>query len=240
MSRSRPSANNPNPARRWFEWAGDKGKIRYYDRDAKKMADVDLPFAFLLLDELASVRGWHDASDSSIHSNMVRDVKADVLVVKAHKGGIIAEGHYRAIKDRVNAAGGNFTATLYVGFKDAAGQLAIGVLLLKGVALRAWMEFRQAQRKKVYEGAVAVTGYTEGKKGSITYRAPAFALRDLTPETHQQAVGLDAELQAWLDTYFARRTDDQTSSGTDEEYHEPVDQDVPTRVGVITDDDIPF
>ena len=199
MSRSRPNANNPNPATRWHEWAGNTGKVRYYDRDAKAMVDVPLPWTFLLLDELASVRGWHDASDSGIRSNMVRDVKADVLVVKAHKFGVIAEGHYRDIKDRVNAAGGNFTANLFVGFKDAAGVLQIGTLLLKGVALRSWMEFRQEHRRKVYEGAVSVTGYTEGKKGSITYRAHVFDLKDVSSDTHQQATGLDMELQAWLD-----------------------------------------
>lgn len=247
MSRSRPHNNNPNPATRWFEWAGNSGKVRYYDRDAKRMIDVDLPFVFLLLDELASVRGWHDASDSGIRSNMVRDVKADVLVVKAHKGGAIAEGHYRDIKDRVNAAGGNFTANLYVGFKGADGALVIGALLLKGVALRSWMEFRQEHRRKVYENAVAVTGYTEGKKGSITYRAPVFALRDMADATNQQAVALDAELQAWLDAYFARKTDErppaQDADDEDDSYEPPAyagGQQQVTSVGAITDDDIPF
>lgn len=217
MSRSRPSANNPNPATRWFEWAGNSGKVRYYDRDAKHMVDVPLPFTFLLLDELASVRGWHDASDSGIRSNMVRDVKADVLVVKAHKYGVIAEGHYRSIKDKVNAAGGNFTANLFIGFKDDSGTLQIGAMLLKGVALRSWMEFRQEQRKAVYEGAVTLTGYTEGKKGSITYRAPVFALKaDIAESTKQQAMALDAELQAWLDTHLSQRTEEQASAVEDD------------------------
>lgn len=239
MSRSRPSANNPNPATRWFEWAGNSGKVRYYDRDAKQNVDVALPFVCLLLDEVASVRGWHDASDSAIHSNQVRDIKADVLVVKSHKGGVIAEGHYRDIKDRVNAAGGNFTANLYIGYRDDAGDLKIGVLLLKGVALRSWMEFRQAHRRKVYEGAVKLTGYTEGKKGSITYRAPVFALGALTPETHQQATALDAELQAWFDAYFARATTERAEPGDDHDdtYQPPAE---PVRAGAITDDDIPF
>lgn len=240
MSRSRPSANNPNPAARWFEWAGNRGAVRYYDKEAKQTVDVPLPFTFLLLDELASVRGWHDASDSGISSNMVRDVRADVLVVKAAKGGRIAEGHYRDIKDRVNAAGGNFTATLYIGFKGADGALQIGVLLLKGVALRSWMEFRQAHRSQVYEGAIAISGFTEGKKGSITYRAPEFRSSGLTPETHAAAVKLDATVQAWLDSYFASRTDDQPAGDDHGDAYEPPPQDEPVRAGAITDDDIPF
>jgi len=237
MSRSRPHESNPNPATRWFEWAGNTGKVRYYDKHANEMVDVPLPFTFLLLDELASVRGWHDASDSGIRSNMVRDVKADVLVVKAHKYGVIAEGHYRQIKDRVNAAGGKFTANLYIGYKDATGALQIGTLLLKGVALRSWMEFRQEHRKKVYEGAVTLTGYTEGKKGSITYRAPVFGLKDVSTDTHQQATGLDMELQVWLDAYFSRKTDEQTIEHTDDETSVITE---PVRAGVIEEDSIPF
>ena len=111
MSRSNPSENsNPNPAVRWFEWNGEKGLIRYYDKDAKQNVDVALPFTFLLLDQLGSVRGWHDASESGIYSNEVKDTRQDVLIVKAYKGGVLAEGIYKDIKDRVNNQGGQLVA----------------------------------------------------------------------------------------------------------------------------------
>ena len=35
MSRSNPTDNTPNPAVRWFEWNGEQGGIRYYDKDKK-------------------------------------------------------------------------------------------------------------------------------------------------------------------------------------------------------------
>ena len=102
MSRSNPQEHLSNPAVRWFEWNGEKGVIRFYDKDAKTNVDVPLPFTFLLLDQLATVRGWHDASASGIYANEVRDTTKDTLVVKSFKGGTIAEGLYKDIKADVN------------------------------------------------------------------------------------------------------------------------------------------
>lgn len=238
MSRSNPSTNSPNPAVRWFEWNGEHGLVRYYDKDAKKNVDVPLPFTFLLLDELASVRGWHDASGSSIYSNEVKDTRTDILVVKAFKGGTLAEGLYKDIKDRVNTQGGDFTANCYIAFKPNGGiGLAIGSLRFKGAALGVWMEFRKVHRTALYNAAVNITGFTEGKKGRIVFRMPVFETKDVSVETNQQAVGLDKQLQTWFDGYFSRRTTEQTEATPSENSHEPQD---PEPTGPITVEDIPF
>src|SRR3990167_9486263 len=136
MSRSNPGANGAaNPAVRWFEWNGEHGVVRYYDKDAKKNVDVGSEFRFVLLDERGSVRGWHDPSQSGIYSNEVKDTRQDVLVVKAFKGGPLAEGFYKDIKDRVNAVGGQFNANCYIAFRNGDGALTIGSLRFKGAAL---------------------------------------------------------------------------------------------------------
>jgi hypothetical protein len=240
MSRSNPHDNAPNPAVRWFEWNGEHGVIRYYDKDAKKNVDVALPFGFLLLDELASVRGWHDASQSGIYSNEVRDTRTDLLVVKAFKAGVLAEGLYKDIKDRVNTLGGSFVANGYIAFKHDGG-LAIGSLRFKGSALGAWMEFRKAHRGALYSKAIDITGYTEGKKGRIVFRVPTFNTRDVSEATNEVAKELDRELQEWLTAYFGRRTNDQTEPSTPAESNQESD----LNGGVVddrplTDDDIPF
>lgn len=243
MSRSNPHVNSPNPSARWFEWNGEHGTIRYYDRDTKKNADVPLPFAFLLLDELASVRGWHESSKSGIYSNEVRDTRTDVLVVKSFKGGTLAEGIYKDIKDRVcsRAIGGQFVANCYIAFKNGTG-LTIGSLRFKGAALGAWMEFRKQHRGDLYNKAVKVTGYTEGVKGRIVFRVPTFTLQDVAEESHHIAVTLDEELQAWLTAYFSRRTSDQTESAADDTQAEPEQNDETGYGGDVplTEDDIPF
>lgn len=240
MSRSNPHVNDPNPAVRWFEWNGEHGKVRYYDKDADQNVDVPLPFKFLLLDELASVRGWHDASDSGIYSNEVRDTRTDILVVKAFKGGSLAEGIYRDIKDRVNAIGGQFVANCYIAFKQDAG-LAIGSLRFKGSALNAWVEFRKAHRSDLYNRAIDITGFSEGKKGRIVYRVPTFETRDISDATNSAALALDQEFQAWLKGYFGRRTNDQSEApdNSGDSYPDPT-QGEPDRSAPLTDEDIPF
>lgn len=240
MSRSNPHVNAPNPAVRWFEWNGEHGTVRYYDREAKQNVDMPLPFTFLLLDELASVRGWHDASSSGIYSNEVRDTRADILVVKAFKGGTLAEGLYKEIKDRANAVGGQFVANCYIAFKQNGG-LAIGSLRFKGAALGAWMEFRKTHRGELYDAAVNITGYTEGKKGRIVFRVPTFEVKSVSSDTNRQAVGLDKALQSWLDGYFDRRTNDQTQSPPPDETGDGcVGNEDPEHNPPLTDEDIPF
>ena len=234
MSRSNPNVNAPNPAVRWFEWNGEHGVVRYYDKDAKKNVDVPLPFSFLLLDEVASVRGWHDASESGIYSNEVRDTRTDPFVVKSFKGGTLAEGLYKDIKDRLHTLGAQYVANCYVGFKNGGDGLSIGSLRFKGAALGAWMEFRKACHGSLYNKAVDIDGFSEGKKGRITFRMPTFRPKDVSPETNTIAKELDVELQAWLTSYFSRRTSDQTEPSVP-------DTEPPTTMNEpLTDDDIPF
>jgi hypothetical protein len=247
MSRSNPHEGAANPAVRWFEWNGEHGVVRYYDKDAKRNVDVGSDFGFVLLDELGSVRGWHDASDSGIYSNEVRDTRQDVLIVKSFKGGTIAEGLYKAIKDRVNAAGGQFVANCYIVFKDDHGELQIGSLRFKGAALGAWMDFRKANRAALYAKGLRIKGYTEGKKGRIVFRTPVLHVTELSEATHQAAVGLDAQLQAFLTGYLAKNKRDQVDHVarhvTDEEiggqgYQGGPGYDAPPPE--LTEDDVPF
>jgi hypothetical protein len=242
VSRSNPQENGaPNPAVRWFEWNGEHGVVRYYDKDKKENVDVGHDFTFILLDQLGSVRGWHDASDSGIYSNEVKDTRQEVLIVKSFKGGTLAEGVYKDIKDRVNAQGGQFVANLYIAFKHN-GALAIGSLRLKGAALGSWMEFCKAHRADLYAKAIRINGFTEGKKGRITFRMPILSVLDLSAESNAAATGLDAVLQEWLKGYFKRTKKDQAEHAAPQS-HEPEDgyeEDQFRDPPPVTDEDIPF
>lgn len=212
MSRSRPTDNTPNPSTRWFEWAGGAGEIKYYDKDKKETVTVGDKFTFILLDQLATVKGWHDPSAKGIFSNEVRDTRSDILVVKTFGGKTLAEGLYSQIKDRVSASGGHFTTNLYIAYKDGA-ELKIGSLQFKGAALSAWMEFSKAFRNDIYKQAININGSTEGKKGSVKFKTPNFDLQDISEDTNKKATELDTQLQAFLEGYFKRthieRVDDQ-------------------------------
>jgi hypothetical protein len=237
MSRSNPHESGQNPAVRWFEWNGERGTVCYYDRDAKQRVDVGGEFAFILLDQLGSVRGWHEPSQSGIYSNEVRDTRQDVLVVKSFKGGPLVEGIYRDIKDRAHAVGGAFVTNCYIAFKHQGEDLAIGSLKFKGSALGAWMEFAQAHRQALYEQAIAITGYTEGKKGRVVYRVPTLAIKPLAVETQRIAVGLDVELQTYLKAYLSRTTHDQVAGSAEAAHVEPAPPPADLTPAL---DDIPF
>ena len=212
MSRSNPTTNNPHPCERWFEWNGGTGGISYYDKLAKASVDVPLPFPFLVLDETATVRGWHDASESGIMSNEVRDTRSDVFVVKAFKGGELCHGLYAQIKDRIASLGGHFSTNLYLGFRNGEGPLRLGCLQLKGAALNQWVEFKKANFKTMFSDAIVISDMKSGKKGSVSFKTPVFSTRTTSQETNDQAVEVDKVLQDYLCAYFKRTKTDQIAA----------------------------
>lgn len=242
MSRSNPTSESQHPCTRWIEWDGSNGNLRYYDKTQEKNIEMEDGFTFLLLDQLATVKGWHDASDSGIFSNEVRDTKAETLVVKAFKANtILAEGFYSQIKDRVAAIGGNYVANCYIAFKSD-GVLKIGSVQFKGAALNAWVDFKKEAGAKIYTHAVQIKGSKEGKKGKITFKTPLFFLKEITTETDEAAKELDKELQAYLDTYFKRPKTSQARESAPSEEKEPYSKPPATPDPDLDtpEDDIPF
>lgn len=227
MSRSNPSTQLTHPCKKWFEVNGETGVVFYYDREQKKKIEWPIPMAFILLDELSVIKGWHEASESGITSNEVRDTRQEVFVVRSFKGGPIASGHYNFIKDKVAASGGSYHSNLYLAFKDTDGTLAIGSLMLHGAALSAWFEFRKKNSKStvevagkkisvLYAKAICIKSFSQGKKGSITYKYPDFSLSEIKPETNEQAIGLDRELQEYLTAYLQRTKSEAASQPSHE------------------------
>lgn len=159
------------------------------------------------------MKGWHEASESGIYANEVRDLRQETLLVKSFKGGELASGLYTDIREKVVARGGHYHGSIYIAYKDGE-ELKIGNLGLKGAALSAWMEFKkQAPSKKNADGkslkayfvdAVVITGFADGKKGGTKFRTPTFALKAVGDETNVKALALDAELQAFLADYLKR------------------------------------
>lgn len=245
MSRSNPIDGIRNPATRWFEWAGgnDGGFVRWYDKDTKETVKVSLPFTFLLLDELSTVKGWHDPSESGIYANEVRDTRQDVLVVRSFKGGELASGIYKSIRDRVTAQGGHYCASLYLAYKEG-DELRIGNLTLKGAASSAWMDFKRAATTKkdssgrtlraYFVDAVKITEYQQLKKGSTVYRVPKFSLQPVGEETNRQALALDAELQAFLADYL-KRPKAEAAAPEQREPQEPAGDDFDSINGELND-----
>ena len=251
MSRSNPTEGVRNPSTRWFEWAGgsDGGYVRWYNKDTKEQVKAD-PFTFLLLDELSTVKGWHESSESGIYANEVRDTRQDALVVRAFKGGELASGTYAQIRDRIVAVGGHYVASLYIAYKDDGDGLKIGNLALKGAAAGAWMDFkRNAQTKAGPSGktraylvdAVKIASYEQKKKGGTVYRVPVFTLSEVSAATNDQACALDAELQSFIAEYLKRPKAAAATPAQTQDDPDPDEQAAQGMRGVDTfEDDIPF
>jgi hypothetical protein len=208
-------------------------------------------FMFILLDELATVKGWHDPSESGIFANEVRDTRQDILVVRSFKGGELASGLYADIKDRIVAVGGHFVASCYIAYKDGA-DLRLGNIRFKGAALSAWMDFKkQCPAKKdssgknvkaYYVDAIKIHGFDQQKKGGTTFRVPQFQLVQLSEETNKQAIALDSELQAYLSEYLKRPRAEAATAVAKTEVPQERQPAPPSKNGHFNDmkDDLPW
>lgn len=211
MSLSNPTNNLPNPCKRWFEWNGEKGSLRWFDKEKKENVEVSIPFQFILLDRLNTISGWHNNSESNIYSNEIRSTLNESLVVKSFKMlEPIATGFYSDIKDKVKANGGKFTINLYIAFTNEGGELELGSLRVHGAAMSAWINFENDKtvRPLIDKKGIKIASTLHGEKGTgkkkIEWEAPVFELADVPSEVIDDATGIDRALQTYLAAYFKR------------------------------------
>ena len=241
MSRSN-NTEFPNPAKRFYTWDGENGGFKYFDKNRGEKGErvsVPLPFRFLVLDTLSTIKGFNDADQSGYWSNEIRDIKKDILTVRT-KTGIVSKGLYEQVITDRNCTGAKFCQSVYCAIKADDGTLEICNIQMTGAALSAWIDFRK--KNKVYEGAVEVSEMNEGKKGKTKYQIPVFKKIEVTPDTDEVAKGLDKELQAYLIQYFIK-TREEIAQVHAEEKAEPIptpDPRNPLGVELPEKDDLPF
>jgi hypothetical protein len=195
------AGGSKNPATKFLDWKSDQKGFSYYDKGLSKNIEVSLPFKFVFLDELSTVKGWHDASTSGIFSNEVKYLSKEPMTVKAFKGGEIAKGLYNEIKDRVKNAGGHYSKSIYIMTED--GELAN--IQLKGSATQQWGEFVKANRQSITRTWVNVATATESKKGKVVFSVPNFTIgADIEDIDAKTADDKFDELEAYLKTYLAK------------------------------------
>lgn len=237
MSRSN-NIDIPNPANRFYQWDGSKGGFSYWDKQKEERVRVELPFRFIVLDCLSTIKGWSDADQSGYWSNEVRNIAEDTLTVRTKKGQV-AKGPYREIKANPRCSGAKYCQSVYIADRQD-GELVVANMQLTGAALSSWIEFRK-KHKDIYKGGIRVATTAEGKKGAVTYLMPVFEPMEITSESDATAVELDKELQNFLDAYLKRKKNEiaETHSVEDtvpEDYEPPVDEDT----GKIGTSDLSF
>lgn len=184
------------------------GSVNYYDKEEQQNIDVPVPLSFIVLDVLATVKGWSDNDQSGYWSNEVRSAGQDAITVRTSKGEK-ASGIWKDIKGQSAVAGAKFNASVYVAAQGRDG-LEIQNIAFSGASLNAWIDFVNENKGAVRgKNKVVITGFLDAKKGSVKYQVPVFEVADITPEELSEATELDKELQDYFDGYFANRRADE-------------------------------
>jgi hypothetical protein len=212
-----------NPATKFIDWKSNDKCFSFYNKETSQNEQIPLPFKFLVLDELHSIKGWNDSTSSGIYSNEVKFISKEIMTVKPYKGNEIAKGLYKDIKEKVKSAGGHYVKSIYIMLED--GTLAN--LQLKGSSVQAWGEFTQKTRSRLADEWVEVKTTKDGKKGAVKFSIPEFTfLRSVTEEEGKQADEVFDTLEAYLKTYLAKA--------------EPALEEVVPEEEVLNEDDLDF
>lgn len=190
-----------NPATKFLSWKSNDKCFSYYDKEAQANVKVELPFKFLVLDELHTISGWNDASSSGIYSNEVKFISKETMTVKPFKGNEIAKGLYKDIKEKIVAAGGHYVKSIYIMLED--GSLAN--IQLKGAAVQKWGEFTQKTRNRLPDEWIIVKDTLEGKKGAVKFYTPNFTFDgSLNEDQANKADECFNNLETYLKAYLVK------------------------------------
>lgn len=194
-----------NPSTKFLEWKSNEKCFSYYDKEKSENVLISLPFKFLVLDELHSIKGWNDSTQSAIYSNEVKFISKEIMTVKPFKGNEIAKGLYKDIKEKVQSAGGHYVKSIYIMLEDGI----LANIQLKGAAVQSWSEFTQKTRKRLPDEWVSVETVKEGKKGAVKFYTPEFKfLKSLSDDEALQADECFDLLESYLKTYLAKSEPD--------------------------------
>lgn len=172
-----------SPVKKYLSWSSNDKCFNFYDKETKENKKLTLPLTLVHLDEMSTIKGWHDSSASGIYSNEVRSTKSEELNVRAFKGGDLAKGIYQDIKLKVQSLGGHYCVSIYAFVNNEIVNIS-----LKGSALMAWSDFTKDNRKSFLGNVIEIKSAAEGKKGAVKYTTPTFTLGG--------AIGLDVSEKA--------------------------------------------
>lgn len=185
-----------SPVKKYLSWSSNDKCFKYYDKEQGKDVLVKLPLTFVHLDELATIKGWHEASESGIYSNEVRSTRLEELNVRSFKGGEIIKGIYQDIKLRVQGAGGIFHTSIYVYLNGEIVNLSF-----KGAALMGWSDFAKENRKSFLGNTIEILTSAEGKKGAVKFSTPVFTLgKPIALSENEKAEDAYGALKSYLES----------------------------------------
>jgi len=240
MSRSKNEVKE-RIAQRYFEWDSESGQFKYYDHEEKKSVKVPLPFKFIPLDVLGTIKGFNDHLKCGVYSNEVKRVGEQELSVKTFKNGEFAKGLYKDIKGKIVANGGKYANSVYIAYK-LGDELVICNIQLTGAAMSSFIDYTKDHKDFMTNGGMQVNGYSNEKKRATKYTKPIFEFMETSKETEKKAIELDIKLQDYLDKYFNASSKGESDAIVDDDNNEPPFDinDVPDEKLKEDDSDLPF
>lgn len=220
------------PVKIYASWSSNDKAFKFYDKEKGQDELLKLPLKLVHLDEMATIKGFNDESQSAIYSNEVKSTRNETLNVRSFKGGQIVEGIYADIKSQIQSAGGKYNKSIY--FYNTNGDLIN--ISLQGAALQAWGDFTKDARKNrtLLDNYVIVDSAADMKKGSVKYSIPVFKVG--TTIAKDDSSNADKSYDG-LVAYFAERYSSDNSSSQEEE----VETTDPVLETATADDDLlPF
>jgi hypothetical protein len=230
MSLSEPRLKNP--ASKFICWSGSKGKFYYYDKELGEKGEnvyFEKEIYVIPLDELSTIKGFHDRSQSGIYSNEVKNTTKEPFIVKAFKGGLIADGLYQDIKGKLE--GGDYAKSVYCALinikADKTTELELVNLSLHGSSIGPWID----AKIQVDSGNVIILKPSTNslKKGQTVYFAPEIIKSKVRQDILEKCKMMDRDLQIYLKGYLNRpieQTEQITESQElDKPLYEPYEKD---------------
>ena len=223
-------STNPNPAKKFLGWKSDNKDFAFWDKETEKEVHIPIPFAFLVLKDLSTVGGWHDASESGIFGNEVKFLGTEPITARAYKANSpIATGLYKEIKTTVTDAGGHYVKSLYVMLKDGS----IVNIKLKGSAVKEWSDFTSKGKERMSDEWVSAYSFEARKKGKINYSVPLFKYDgSLSPKDNASADLAYNEVQNYFNDKLKGSNEAEAINNIDTEHEEipnraPIDTTIP-------------
>ena len=208
-----------NPCTKYIKYGGSDGKLKYWD--GEKNVNVELK-EFYLLEEMGCISGFDEKSNSGIWSNELYRTNGEFTVKS--KGGEIAKGSYKDIKDQVNAAGGKYTASVYALLNDE-----IVNIKFSGAGLGGWLDRPDGASK------FSLSELTPAKKGSTNYFVPVFTELKMTDSELEKVKEKAQPVADFLGDLIAGKK--EVSNDAD---FAPADTPIKVDGSPLTNEDLPF
>lgn len=193
------------PVQLFIRWAGSKGHLAYWDKEASREVVINSPVRFIVLDQLNTIGGFSDSLQGGIWANEVRNTRTEPLYVRCGAAEL-EHGLYNDIKDKLKGQGGRYARSLYVLVRNENRVWVIANLKLVGAAMSVWFDYVKQPQNDPEMLGVELVGADEEKKGSNTYFVPVFKPFELSTEEVTAAINADRDLQTYLKTRSISRT----------------------------------